>query len=509
MSITDTLTGRTRISGEEFLQLKLKPETPQVRLRKTVLSRIQHLRNQGFSQTETLEKLFPNTVVEEETLQTVVSSLIAGNHILIFGPSGSGKTNLAKDIWTLFPKDVLVVEGCPVLDNPFSLLDKNFSKNIPPCPFCKSKLGELKYDELGSFDVSMVDPKKVNIIKTQLHEGYGYARIQGSSEVFPDHLTGNINLHKLEKIGDPTSPLVMEPGKLMQANRGVLLIDEIGKLPLGSQNVLLQSLQEFTVTPAKSRETFPASFIAITTSNLQDLDNITEPLNDRLASIHMSFNKVHEKNRRIISIGLTDNPLTGFVPEIFVDASIRLIEAWRTKVGENPELSEVGSNRSMIDIIQRMESYALLQSRTQTNMDDFYLGIKDAMFGRIRARSGDSFAHNTNIVSQFIEKNVNEYLKKSAAIYWCRFFKNRLKSDNALGKEVIKEGRRLINDRELISKFKTDKTIFTNFQRFVEYCKETEKFIGNMHEVDVALTVFSIINSLQTFECDKISEDEL
>jgi len=40
--------------------------------------------------------------------------------------------------------------------------------------------------------------------------------------VFPDNLTGTLNLRKLEELGDPTSPLVLEPGKLLQANRGVL-----------------------------------------------------------------------------------------------------------------------------------------------------------------------------------------------------------------------------------------------------------------------------------------------
>ena len=129
---------------------------------------------------------------------------------------------------------------------------------------------------LGDFDAAQVDASKVPVRKLRLREGHGFARLQGSPEVFPDNLTGAINLAKLEQVGDPSSPLVLEPGKVMQANRGVLLIDEIGKLPRGTQNVLLQALQESIVTPAKSRETFPASFLAVTTSNLEDLDNIAK-----------------------------------------------------------------------------------------------------------------------------------------------------------------------------------------------------------------------------------------
>jgi Mg-chelatase subunit ChlI len=117
-------------------------------------------------------------------------------------------------------------------------------------------------------------------------------------------------LHKLEEIGDPTSPLILEPGKLLQANRGLLMIDEVGKLPIGTQNVLLQALQEGIVSPAKSRQTFPAKFIGITTSNIQDLDNINEPLNDRLSNIYVGFASNHEANRTIIELALKQTPQT-------------------------------------------------------------------------------------------------------------------------------------------------------------------------------------------------------
>ena len=173
-----------------------------------------------------------------------------------------------------------------------------------------------------------------------MKEGYGFARVQGSPEVFPDNLTGTMNIHKLEEIGDPTSPLVLEPGKLLQAHRGLLIVDEVGKLPKGTQNVLLQALQEDIVTPAKSRATFPASFIAVTTSNMDDLDNINEPLNDRLSNIYVGFNSRHSKNRMIVDLARTDKGI--FFPELFLDADVNLIESWRKEYNRIRPHSSLG-----------------------------------------------------------------------------------------------------------------------------------------------------------------------
>ena len=182
------------------------------------------------------------------------------------------------------------------LTDPLSIVDPESADRFPPCPICTRRFSPD--GDPVRFEPAAVDPTKVPAQYVQLHEGFGFARLQGSSEVFPDHLTGNINLRKLEEIGDPMSPLVLEPGKLLQANRGFLLVDEIGKLPLGTQNVLLQALQEGVVTPSKSRESFPGSFVAVGTSNLSDLDNINDPLSDRLTSLYVGYNEHHADNRR-------------------------------------------------------------------------------------------------------------------------------------------------------------------------------------------------------------------
>lgn len=464
------------------------------------------LRAKGLSREEAIANLFPHTVLPLETYEDTVAALFSGAHLLFFGPSGTGKTNLAKELWDLFPKEAWVIDGCPLMDHPASVLDPAAAAENPPCPICTRRFAPDGTPD--SFDPKRVDPAKVPVRQIHLREGFGFARLQGSSEVFPDHLTGNINLVKLEQVGDPMSPLVLEPGKLLQANRGFLLVDEIGKLPLGTQNVLLQALQEGTVTPAKSRESFPARFVAVCTSNLSDLDNINDPLSDRLTSVHVEFNHVHGRNRRIVEIARTTPVATSWMPEILLDGGVRVIEIWRDKMSDdNPDVGEVGSNRTLIDIGFRAEAFAQLRGHPYPTYDDLRAGLLHGMRGRIRARSGDSFQQNSKLVSDFIDKHVEEAVKRSATVYWCRFFRDRLKASKSDGEAVVSEGRRLAKDQALIAKVVGGESLFPRFQEFSKWVGEREKLPAGLSPVEAAIGEFSLLDRFSLFTCEEGGND--
>ena len=481
-------------------------ESPAERFRHAILRTIDDLRQQGYDHDASLRALFPRTILPAGTYDDLVAALVAGAHLLFFGPSGAGKTSLAKDLWELFPKDVWVVDDCPVQDSPLSVVDRAAAARFPPCPICQRRFAPGS--DPARFDPAQVDATKVPAKLVRLREGFGFARVQGSSEVFPDHLTGNINLRKLEEVGDPMSPLVLEPGKLLQANRGFLLVDEIGKLPLGTQNVLLQSLQEGTVTPSKSRESFPGSFVAIGTSNLSDLDNINDPLSDRLTSIHVGFNDRHADNRRIVELGRSEEA-GAFLPEILMDAGVRVIEAWRLRMSdENPDIGEVGSNRTLIDVAERTGAIALLGGRAIPVSADLKSGLSHAMRGRIRARSGDSFRQNEKRVTEFIDQYLAPSLKRSAGVYWCRYYRTSLKENKGEAEELVGEGRRLKDDASLAAGLAADGPLFPRFRGFLRFVAEREKPGARIAPADAALSVYRLLEEFSLFSCSEEDNDD-
>jgi MoxR-like ATPase len=481
--------------------------SPTERFRAELLALLDGLRAKGLSREQAIAALFPTTILPYETYEDLVAALVSGAHLLFFGPSGAGKTSLAKALWELFPKSAWVVPGCPVLDHPLSLVDVGAAERFPPCPICRRRF--TPEGDIARWSPTATDPKSVPAELVRLREGYGFARLQGSSEVFPDHLTGNINLRRLEEIGDPMSPLVLEPGKLLQANRGLLLVDEIGKLPLGTQNVLLQALQEGTVTPSKSRESFPATFVAVCTSNLSDLDNINDPLSDRLTSLHVGFNRRHAENRRIVDLGYTaaGGP---YLPEILLDAGVRAIEQWRLRAtDDNPDTGEVGSNRTLIDVAYRTSAFATLAGRPVPSADDLKSGLLHAMRGRIRARSGESFAQNTRRVQEFLDAHLAEALKQSALVYWCRYYKAVLRESSSEAEALVGEGRRLLPDAALQAQLSDGGSLFPRFQTFLTWVKDREHPAAPVASRDAALAEFGLLERHSLFRCEPGAEDDV
>jgi hypothetical protein len=267
------------------------------------------------------------------------------------------------------------------------------------------------------------------------------------------------------------------------------MVDEVGKLPLGTQNVLLQALQEGIVTPAKSRETFPASFVAVTTSNLRDLDAINEPLNDRLSNIYVDYIRDHLKNRSIIDVARGGVPIGAFFPEIYLHAAVFVVEAWRDLSVDIPELSEVGSNRTILDTVTRSVAFSILNVEDQVSRGSFEKGVRDALFGRIRARGGDSFLRNEEVLKEFLEGNMPLALERAFRVYWCTFFQRELGSSIARAEKIARSlGSGSIpggGDGDLLR----------------EFILRSERNRGNLEAETVIASVIRILNSMEDFGC--------
>jgi MoxR-like ATPase len=323
------------------------------------------------------EELFPGIFGIDSEKRRLVEILAAGRGVLLTGAYGVAKTDLAKHVLTLLNeyftrREAWYVERCPVQEDPAALLRFAARTNTlqssayeDPCPICK----KLIRDAGG--DLSQITVRRLE----QLTEGTGFARVQGGGDVLPEEIVGTYNLLKLARIGDPFDPRVFEPGKIGQANRGLLFVDEIGKLPETAQHALIQAGQEGIVTPSKSRETFPVDFLLVATTNPRDEEFICGAVRDRLVSVKIPLVGLQDEMRIVRKETVRHTPQV-CIPAVFLKLAVEVVRALRPD-----ERLEMGP-RTSINAGLIAGSSALLEGRSVVSFCDMKEGIYTAILGK-------------------------------------------------------------------------------------------------------------------------------
>lgn len=363
------------------------------------------------------EELFPDIFGLDMEKRRFVETLITGKGSLLTGEYGVAKTDLAKHVLSLLneyyaTKPVYCIDTCPVQEDPMILLhamshpDQNQNNSNPePCPICKHLIRE------AAGDPSQIGVRRLD----QLVEGTGFARVQGGGDVLPEEIIGTYNLLKLAQIGDPFDPRVFEPGKIGQSSRGLLFVDEIGKLPETAQHALIQAAQESMVTPAKSRETFPVDFLLVATTNPIDEEYICGAVRDRLISLKIPMVGL-EDEIRIVQKEIDKLKPRVYVPKVFLKLAVEVV---RTLRGD--ERLEIGPRTSInAGLIGR--SSALLEGLNVAGFCNVKEGIYTAILGKalyedkadVEKRIDDVFPN----ISSYIEKNMKE-IDMSTIVRWC------------------------------------------------------------------------------------------
>ena len=303
----------------------------------------------------------------------VTEILAGGRAALLVGNYGSGKTELAKSILGLLndyyaKHPSYCISDCPVQEDPSGVafyLGLNKRRNfIEPCPICRKR-------HLGRG----ADPRKIPVRRvSRLSEGGGFARIQSGSDVMPEEIIGSYNIIKLARIGDPFDPEVFQPGKICQANGGLLFVDEIGKLSESGQYALLQAVQEGIVTPSKSRETFSVDILLVATSNPEDEEEIRGAVADRLVSVSIPFAD-RENEIKIVRKELDKYGKGVYFPALYAGLIVDIVRLVRQK-GKAGVTQRAGINAAAV-----ARSSALLEKRRVVTYCDAREGIFTAILG--------------------------------------------------------------------------------------------------------------------------------
>jgi Mg-chelatase subunit ChlI len=353
------------------------------------------------------EELFPDIFGIDMQKRWLVEVMMTGRGALLTGAYGVAKTDLAKHVLGLLneyyaQEQVFYVTQCPVQEDPGILLSYMAAADagsscpeLEPCPICR------KLIQQSNGGPAAIQVKRL----VRLAEGTGFARVQGGGDVLPEEIIGTYNLLKLAEIGDPFDPRVFEPGKIGQSSRGLLFVDEIGKLPETAQHALIQAAQENIITPAKSRETFPVDFILVATSNPVDEEYICGAVRDRLVSIKIPLVGLEDELRIVRKEAEKLTPAV-YIPGVFLKLAIEVVRAMRAD-----ERLTIGPRTSInAGLIAR--SSALLQGQAVASFCNIKEGIYTAILGKAPFEDRDDIESRIDQlfpeIASYLEREIPE-----------------------------------------------------------------------------------------------------
>lgn len=221
--------------------------------------------------SKTRETLFEGFYLNEARQEEIISTLHTGHHLLILGPPGCGKTVLAEKIGRIL-EDIEVVKGCPV----------NCSPDNPNCPWCLDKNNGSK-------------------VEVEVMPGsHRIKRVQGSPELVPEDLIGVLDpdsaafeygLHDIRSF---------TPGKLLRANRGILILDFLDRIPERVLNVLLYALEGDTLTIGSYEEKIPLDIMVLATGGDRVLKTLSLDMIDHFDLIKLDYMEEMEEERHVV-----------------------------------------------------------------------------------------------------------------------------------------------------------------------------------------------------------------
>lgn len=388
-------------------------------------------------------ELFPEIKGQHEAKEKVAAALVSKRDIFFLGKRGCGKTEFAKSIAKMLG-EIKVVKGCVTHDK----LDGEL------CPLCLERRdgGE----ELETITISGIE-------RFRYIYAHGEMRI---SEIigYADPLKG------AKKGYSVIDPKTFAPGGLLQANRGIIFIDDLTNMPLQKQIAFNNALDSGEIATGQYPIKFPINVLFIGAANPYEYysaNKIAEPLRDRVEIVEMGYPETLEIEREIMeerSFG-ERGLYTPLWLKNFIVHTIRLAR-------ENNEIDQRDgvSVRATIHSYEHTSSYAELSGRKVPSLGDVYKGIRLGLAGRIHLRSGRP---KEEVIDELMYSGEHNALLRS----FCEIYRDKGEESirNMIGKleeASNEESPNLASYRDFYSEFSQVPTSFVK-----EYATRTLEFL--------------------------------